>query len=121
MPEYRVTRPIQRPPTHPGALMREILTEHCKLPIAQAARRMGVSRPSLYAVLNEQGAVTAEMALRFSKLTSAEPALYLQMQAQRDLWEAGQRLAGTLAGIEPASALPKTPARRARPARKAAA
>src|SRR4051794_39243815 len=63
--DYPVRRPLRRSPTHPGELMREILTEHLRLPIAEAARRMKVSRPSLYAVLNGEGAVTAEMALRF--------------------------------------------------------
>jgi plasmid maintenance system antidote protein VapI len=45
---------------HPGELMREILTEHLKMPIAEAARRMQISRPTLYAVLNGTGGVTAD-------------------------------------------------------------
>jgi plasmid maintenance system antidote protein VapI len=45
------------PPVHPGALMREIL-EGRKLTIAEAARRMMISRPALYAVLNGTAAVT---------------------------------------------------------------
>src|SRR5262249_30415637 len=66
--EYPVRRPLQRLPTHPGALMREILEEHTKMTIAEAARRMKVSRPALYTVLNGTAAVTAEMALRFARL-----------------------------------------------------
>jgi hypothetical protein len=42
--EYPVRRPLQRAPVHPGALMREILEEHTKMTIAEAARRMKVSR-----------------------------------------------------------------------------
>ena len=103
MKEYPVRRPIQRAPLHPGELMREILTEHLKLPIAEAARRMQVSRPALYAVLNAEGAVTAEMALRFARLTGGAPELYLQMQDRHDLWQAERRLAKTLAEIEPAT------------------
>ncbi len=60
--------PVKGPPAiavHPGELMREILDEHVRLPIAEAARRMGVARQSLYAALNGDGAVTADMALRF--------------------------------------------------------
>ena|SRR5690348_2978256 len=103
MAEFRVGRPLNREPTHPGILMREILEEHLQLPIAEAARRMKVSRPSLYAVLNGTGAVTAEMALRFARLTGGAPELYTQMQAQLDLWTARQRLKDTLAEIEPAA------------------
>ncbi len=103
MTEYKAKRPMRRAPSHPGALMREILSEHVPLPIAEAARRMQVSRPSLYAVLNGKSAVTADMALRFGKLTGGEPTLLVQMQARCDLWEAAQRLAKTLDAIEPAA------------------
>ena len=101
MTELTVTRPIARPPSHPGALMREILDEHVKLPIAGAARRMEISRPSLYAVLNGTGAVTPDMALRFGRLVGGEAELYIHMQANRDLWLARQRLKETLDQIEP--------------------
>jgi len=104
MPEFKVTRPLKRPPTHPGELMREVLAEHLKLPIAQAARRMKISRPSLYAVLNGDGAVTADMALRFARLVGGRPELYLHMQEAHDLWHAEQRLAKILRQIEPAQA-----------------
>lgn len=104
MPEFKVTRPLKHPPAHPGALMREILDEHLKLPIAQAARRMKISRPSLYAVLNGSGAVTADMALRFARLTGGRPELYLHMQEAHDLWHASQRLAKVLKQIKPAKA-----------------
>ena len=103
MSELQVTRPIARTPTHPGELMREILDEQVKLPIAAAARRMKVSRPSLYAVLNGTTAVTADMALRFGRLTGGAPELYVQMQTQRDLWLAEQRLHDALLEIEPAA------------------
>jgi len=99
----KVKRPIRRPPTHPGVLMREILEEHLKLPVAEAARRMRISRPSLYAVLNGTGAVTAEMALRFARLTGGAAELYLRMQDNCDLWHARHRLQATLAEIEPAT------------------
>jgi addiction module HigA family antidote len=93
----------RRPPTHPGALMREILDEHLRVPIAEAARRIGVSRPALYAVLRGEGAVTADMALRFGRLVGGAPELYLRMQDNHDLWHARERLRDTLARIEPAA------------------
>ena len=103
MVEYKVKRPLARPPTHPGELMREILDEHVKLPIAEAARRMQVNRQSLYDVLNGKSAVTADMALRFGKPVGGAPELYVRMQTNYDLWHAQQRLKDTLARIEPAA------------------
>jgi antitoxin HigA-1 len=101
--EYPVRRPLQRLPTHPGALMREILEEHVKLTIAEAARRMKVSRQALHAVLNGTATVTVEMALRFARLTGGAPKLYLDIQVGHDLEVAQQRLHDELAGIEPAA------------------
>ncbi len=90
----------------------EILAEHLKLSKAEAARRLRISRPSLYAILNGDSAVTAEMARRFSRLAGGEPSLYLNMQAGYDLWHAQQRLAATLKEINPA---PKAAGGRNRP------
>ncbi|HUN51939.1 MAG TPA: HigA family addiction module antitoxin [Candidatus Sulfotelmatobacter sp.] len=98
-----VKRPLRRAPTHPGVLMREILDEHVKLTVAEAARRMRVSRPSLYAVLNGSGAVSADMALRFARLTGGAPELYLRMQDNLNLWQARARLGDMLEQIKPAA------------------
>jgi addiction module HigA family antidote len=103
MAEHAVKRPTRRAPSHPGELMREILDDHVKMPVAEAARRMRVSRPSLYAVLNGKSAVTADMALRFGRLVGGAPELYVHMQASRDLWEAARRLKDTLPHIQPAA------------------
>jgi addiction module HigA family antidote len=103
MADREVNRPIARVPTHPGELMREILDDHVRLPVAEAAKRMKVSPPALDAVLNGAQPVTAEMALRFGRLTGGAPELYVQMQAQFELWTARQRLKDTLADIMPAA------------------
>jgi addiction module HigA family antidote len=82
--------------------MRQILEDRVKLTIVEAARRMKISRQALHAVLNGTATVTAEMALRFARLTSGAPELYLSMQVGHDLEVAQQRLQHELANIEPA-------------------
>ena len=99
--EYPVRRPLQRAPVHPGALMRQVIEEHTDLTIAEAARRMRVSRQAVHAVLNGTATVTAEMALRFARLTGGAPEVYLDMQVGHDLEVAQQRLQHELADIEP--------------------
>ncbi len=103
MAELLTKRPLRRAPTHPGVLMREILEEQLKLPIAEAARRMKVSRQSLYAALDGRGAVSADMALRFARLAGSRPELFVRMQAMHDLFHAQRRLKTTLRGIERAA------------------
>jgi addiction module HigA family antidote len=88
-----LTSPIARPPTHPGELMHEILSE-LAIPVSEAAKRMKVSLSALRDVLSGDASVTPEIALPFAELVSGEPELYVQMQAKCDLWAAGlaQRL-----------------------------
>jgi addiction module HigA family antidote len=103
MPDLPVERPVARAPTHPGELMREILDDHLRLQSADAAQRMRVSAQALEGVLSGAEAVSADIALRFGRLTGGAPELYVQMQAQYDLWMARERLKDTLREIEPAA------------------
>jgi addiction module HigA family antidote len=96
-----VVRNQTRAPTHPGELMREIIEEHARLPVTDVARRMGVSRQALHAVLRGRSAVSADMALRFARLMGGRAELFLRMQENLDLWSARQRLGVRLSRIEP--------------------
>lgn len=102
MADYKLKLPLSAP-AHPGALMREILDEHVRLSVAEAARRMAITRPALYNVLGGRAAVTADMALKFGRLVGGNPDLYLHMQAEFDLWHARERLKGRLQKIRPAA------------------
>jgi addiction module HigA family antidote len=91
----------RRPPSHPGELMREIIEGPASLSVTDAARRMGISRQALRAVLHGRSAVSADMALRFARLTGGRAELFLRMQENLDLWTARQRLGRELAWIRP--------------------
>jgi antitoxin HigA-1 len=103
MPELPAKRPIARTPSHPGVLMREILDEHLHVPVAEAARRMKIREVELDAVLLGLQPATADIALRFGRLSGGAPELYVQMQAQYDLWMARENLKDALDEIEPAA------------------
>jgi addiction module HigA family antidote len=66
--EFPVTERLAGPPTHPGELLREIVTEGLGLSVAEAARRLGVSRMTLHRVLGGGQSVTPGMALCLGKL-----------------------------------------------------
>lgn len=76
-------------PAHPGEIIREYLPEG--MTVAEVAKRLGVTRQALSAVLNGRAGISAEMALRLSKALGTSPDLWLRLQAQRDLWEAKQK------------------------------
>ena len=63
-----------------------------RLSKAEVARSLGVSRHTLYQLLDEKARVTPDMALRLGKLCGDGPEIWLAMQAKRDLWEAKRRV-----------------------------
>jgi addiction module HigA family antidote len=103
MTEYVVKRPLQRPPIHPGEMVREDVLPALKLSVSEAARRLGVSRQQLHRVLACTHPITTEMALRIGKLTGNGPGLWLRMQQNYDLWHTERRLKDELKKIKPAA------------------
>jgi addiction module HigA family antidote len=77
-----------KPPTHPGALLREVVLPSLNRPKAEIARLLGVSRESLYRILDQKQPVTLPMAMKLGKLCGNGPRLWAQMQINHDLWQA---------------------------------
>ena len=74
-------------PAHPGEFLREMYIDG-EISVTDAAARLGVSRKTLSAILNCRQRVTAEMAYRLAKAFGTSPEMWVNMQANRDLWEA---------------------------------
>ncbi len=87
--EYRVTRrDSNRRPSHPGALLREIVVPATKRSKSEIAALLGMSRQNLYAILEEKQSITPEVAVKLGKLFGNGPELWWNMQAAHDLWTA---------------------------------
>ena len=86
-------------PPHPGKVLKQIYLTDYKLSISAFALRIGVSRVTASELVNGKNGVTAEMALKLSKVFSTTPEFWLNMQQQYDLWQAKQRT--NLDDIEP--------------------
>lgn len=93
--EYRPGRP-QRPPSHPGEALLEIIEDHAQLSIADAAERMHVTRQALNAVVRGRSRVTAELAERFVAVFGGDASLWLGMQLRCDQYAARVKLAPVL-------------------------
>jgi antitoxin HigA-1 len=76
------------PPMHPGELLREDILPALGRPKAEIARLLGVSRQTLYDILDEKQPVTPAMALKLGKLCGNGPNLWLNLQRRYDLWKA---------------------------------
>ena len=70
---------------HPGELIREDLLPALGVSKTALARSLGISRQTLYDILNERQPVTAEMAVRFGKLFGNGARFWVNMQRAFDL------------------------------------
>jgi len=80
-----------RKPTHPGEVLREDVIIPLGLTVTEAAKRLGVTRKTLSALINCKASLSPEMAVRVGKATKTTPESWLYMQAKLDLWIAGQK------------------------------
>ena len=81
---------LMHDPTHPGEVLAGWIAD-LGLSVTAFAKHLGISRIMLSRILNQRAAVTADMALRLSEALGSSPDVWLQMQTQRDLWQARQR------------------------------
>ena len=62
--------------------------------VTALADHLGVSRKTVSKIVNERGAVTADMAGRLSKAFGTTPDLWLNLQKNYDLWHAAHDSGG---------------------------
>jgi len=80
-------RNADRCPSHPGALLAEVIPATGKSK-AEIARLLGLSRQYLYDIINEKRPITPNVAVRIGKLFGNGSRLWLRMQATYDTWHA---------------------------------
>ncbi|MCF8528085.1 MAG: HigA family addiction module antidote protein [Candidatus Nanopelagicales bacterium] len=83
---------MMKKPVHPGAILREDVLAELDLTVAEAAKRLGVSRVTLSRVLHEHARISPNMALRLEAAGVGTARSWLAMQTARDL--ADERAAG---------------------------
>ena len=76
--------PIQNPP-HPGETIRALCLEPEGVTVTAAARRLGVSRKQLSAILNGRAGISPEMAVRLEKVFGSNARTWLSLQSSYDL------------------------------------
>lgn len=75
-------------PCHPGEIIREEVIAPLGLTVTGAAKVLGVARPTLSNLLNENASLTAEMALRIEKAFGPKMDHLMRMQLAYDLAKA---------------------------------
>ncbi len=78
-------------PSHPGAIVRELLLEPFNLSVTEAALALGVTRPALSTFLNERSSLSPDMAIRIEKAFGLKLETLMRMQNAYDIAEARRR------------------------------
>ena len=86
-------------PIHPGELLREDVLPAVGRPKTEIARLLGISRQTLYDILNEKQPVTPAMALRFARMFGGSAESWVNMQRNYDLKIAERELGDALDAI----------------------
>jgi antitoxin HigA-1 len=72
-------------PTHPGEIIKHDCLEALGLSVTDAAKVLGVSRPTISKLVNGRASVSPEMAVRLSKAFGSTPEFWLRLQLNYDL------------------------------------
>jgi len=77
-------------PPHPGEVIKEEILKPLGLSVVETAQHLGVNQEILFQVLNEQCALTPEIAYRLSLLFKPSSESWLRQQAAYDIWQIKQ-------------------------------
>jgi antitoxin HigA-1 len=86
-------------PIHPGEFLREDILPAVGRPKTEIARLLGISRQTLYDILNEKQPVTPTMALRLAKMFGGSAESWVNLQRNYDLKMAERELGDALDAI----------------------
>lgn len=78
-------------PAHPGEVLLDLYLRPLGVSITAAADALGVTRKHVSEIVNGRAPVSADMAIRLAGALGTEAEIWVNMQAQYDLWEAMQK------------------------------
>jgi antitoxin HigA-1 len=90
--ERKSLRHPDRPPVHPGAILREDVLPDLDIGKGEFAEALGISRQMLHGILSEKHPVTVDMAVRLGHVLGNGPDLWINLQRTYDLWHAQRRI-----------------------------
>ena len=110
MPERNIERKVR--PSHPGAILRNMLEELtdeengrlASLSQKELAKRLGVSQRAVSDLIHERRAMTADLAIRLSRVFKTTPDIWMNLQKAVDLWDAAQANKNQYAKLRPIAA-----------------
>ena len=93
--------PTNRPPTHPGEMLREEFLKPMNITQRDLAKAIHVPYQRVNEIVNGKRGVTPAMALRLARFFGTSAGFWMNLQLRWDLYHAQQREAEALAAIRP--------------------
>jgi addiction module HigA family antidote len=87
MPRQSLRDP-NRPPIHPGEIIREDVLPGLGMTKSEFATALGISRQMLHGILTEKHGISAEMAVKLGHVLGNGPGIWIRLQQSHDLWHA---------------------------------
>lgn len=87
---------IALPPMHPGEMLREEFLVPLGLTAGRVAKAAGVPRTRIERIMREEIGITADTALRLSKILGTSPEFWTNLQSRYDLQTAKAALGSKL-------------------------
>jgi len=91
---------VKMPPAHPGAVIRELILP-AEMTTGEAAEKLGVSRQSLDALLNQRRSLSPAMAFKIETVFGGTARSLLAIQTRYDLYRIKQNPAKIIGGLKP--------------------
>ena len=79
---------VMKNPPHPGLSVRHDCLEPLGLSVTKAAKKLGISRKQLSAIVNGHSGISPEMAIRLDKAFGGSADTWFRLQAAYDLAQA---------------------------------
>ena len=79
-------------PAHPGEILKEMYMTPLGVTVTKVADALGVTRKHVSAIVNGRAPVTPDMAVRLAGVFGTEPEIWVNLQAQYDLWLVRQQV-----------------------------
>ncbi|TLZ43640.1 MAG: HigA family addiction module antidote protein [Gammaproteobacteria bacterium] len=79
-------------PAHPEEILKEMYIAPLGVTVTKVADALGVTRKHVSAIVNGRAPVTPDMAVRLAGVFGTEPEIWVNLQAQYDLWLVRQQV-----------------------------
>ncbi len=99
MNEFAINQRPDRPPTHPGVVLREDVLPAMNETVTGFAKRIGMSRQTVHDILAGRRSLTPEAALRIGAVVGNGARVWMNMQVEYDLWQTANVLHDELQAI----------------------